>query len=135
VREADRHHRDCLERWLEPCLAEMRIAARAHGYALAVHGSEKFDIDIICVPWICEADSDESLIAALRAACTRITNLPTYLGRFNVPSVWELENETNKDAPICSDRPHGRRSYAILLGGGVYVDCAVMRRQQGDGKA
>ena len=129
-RTAEKHHLNCLERWLEPCIKEMRDTARAYGYALAVHGSLGFDIDIICVPWVKEADSPESLVSALREACGRVTHLPTYLGRFTLPTTWELENEENKECPVFSDKPHNRQSWAILLGGGVYVDVSVMLRSQ-----
>ena len=44
----------------------MRPIARAHGYALAVHGSQIRDLDLIAVPWIPEAASPYVLIKALR---------------------------------------------------------------------
>ena len=129
MRLADKHHIECLDRWADRCLNEMRLTAHAYGYALAVHGSMKFDIDIICVPWVKDADSAESLVAALRESCSRVTNLPTSLGRFILPSEWEQENELNKDSPVFADRPHNRRVWAWQLGGGVYVDCSVMKTE------
>lgn len=39
--------------------------AREHGYALAVHGSMKRDLDVIAVPWIENPSSPAKLVEAL----------------------------------------------------------------------
>lgn len=134
MRVADEHHRKCLSKWLEPCLAEMRHTARAYGYALAVHGSLTFDIDIVCIPWIDEADSPESLVSALREACSRVTKMPTYFWgmpcenpEYSVGDDFLIAEGKRPD----SDRPHGRRAWSWQLGGGAYVDCSVMPRTGG----
>lgn len=45
-----------------PELAEI---AKAHGYALAIHGSLARDFDLICVPWIEEPSTPEDVIKAM----------------------------------------------------------------------
>lgn len=41
--------------------------ARAHGYALAVHGSLASDFDVICIPWTDEAVDPEAVVSAILA--------------------------------------------------------------------
>ena len=95
IREAYDEHIDTL-----------RTVAREHGYALAVHGSLKRDIDLIAAPWVDEASDAETLAAALRNAVH---------GAFG--------QESEADA-----RPHGRHTWAIKLPefGGAYFDLSVM---------
>ncbi len=47
---------------LYPGLAEI---ARAHGYALAVHGSLARDMDLIAVPWVESPSEPEDVVAAI----------------------------------------------------------------------
>ncbi len=69
-----------------------RGAAHGCGYALAVHGSELRDLDLIAVPWSDEAQDGDALIAAIcRAVGGTINGPPT-------------------------EKPHGRRSFSILVG-------------------
>ena len=44
---------------------EMRLVARVHGYALAVHGTQKRDLDVIAVPWQEEVSNAEQLVDAI----------------------------------------------------------------------
>lgn len=46
-------------------LTEIRMVAKTHGYALAVHGSRKRDLDLIATPWTEQACSPDGLISAL----------------------------------------------------------------------
>lgn len=46
----------------------LRATARAYGWALALHGSCKRDLDFIAVPWIVNAQPLPFLIAALAEA-------------------------------------------------------------------
>jgi len=41
--------------------------ARAHGYALAIHGSLARDADLICIPWIAVPAEPAEVIAAMCA--------------------------------------------------------------------
>lgn len=91
------------ERYLSK-LPVMREVARECGYALAVHGSETYDFDVIAVPWIENAKSPDELAEAIRVAVDGF-----------------MEPTTNPQ-----QKPHGRLSYAIVIGGGAYIDLAVM---------
>lgn len=52
---------------LTKLLREMRVVAKAQGYAVAVHGSQKRDLDLVAVPWVEEASSPAALVDALEA--------------------------------------------------------------------
>jgi len=125
-------HAQCLARWTQPVIEGMRIAARECGYALATHGSMAFDIDILLVPWVEDAEPPTVLIPRLRAECSKVTGMPTYF--------WGMPCEDPEMS--CGDdflleqgkrpddvRPHGRISWSWQLGGGAYVDCSVMPLQ------
>jgi hypothetical protein len=69
-----------------------RGAAHTCGYALAVHGSELRDFDLIAVPWADDAKPAEELIDAIVRAVGGTMNVP--------PSL----------------KPHGRRAVSIFIG-------------------
>jgi hypothetical protein len=50
----------------------LRHVARRCGYALAVHGSLGYDIDLIAVPWRDSAIQAENLVEHIRAAAAEI---------------------------------------------------------------
>lgn len=52
---------------LEALITDVRAVARAHGYAIALHGSLKRDLDLVAVPWVEEVSSPGELINALEA--------------------------------------------------------------------
>jgi hypothetical protein len=90
----------------------LREVARRHGYALAVHGSLRKDIDLIAVPWRENSTSQESVADAIREATEAI-----------VGKVGCLENDPK---PM----PCGRLAWAIYLGPITnetpYIDLSVM---------
>lgn len=93
---------------------DIRAIARAHGYAIAVHGSLRAerDIDLLAAPWTKEAHAYRTLIRA-------VEKLP-YLKRLKAHDL---------DPP----KPHGRLgSVFIILHRGkdcpAYVDLSVMPR-------
>lgn len=47
---------------LYPGLAEI---ARAHGYAMAVHGSLARDFDLICIPWVENPSMPQEVVNAI----------------------------------------------------------------------
>lgn len=79
--------------------------ARRLGYALALHGTMARDLDVIAVPWQCEAVSDAVLVAALAEACGAV-------GHDASPT----------------EKEHGRHAWKLWLGSGLYVDLSVMPR-------
>ena len=78
---------------LYPALAEV---FRAHGYALAVHGSVASDFDLIAVPWVEDAGEIADIIADVMKAfaCSKFAL------------------STDKDG---GTRPHGRTAYKIHM--------------------
>lgn len=72
--------------------------ARAHGYALAVHGSLARDFDLICIPWI-EAPSTHQQV--IEAMCKR----------FSIKQVGEPEL-----------KQHGRLAYTLAI---MFGECAI----------
>lgn len=94
---------------LIPMLADV---AREHGYALAVHGSMQRDLDLLAAPWTEQASDAETLVAALHDRVRWMAEAPP-------------------DGP--TEQPHGRRSWAITLYGGPYLDVSVMPRKADHG--
>lgn len=87
-------------------IAPLREVARRHGYALAVHGSLSYDIDLLAVPWHAMATSPESLADAIQAAVKAISGTS------------KMEGPEKK--------PLGRLAWSFHMGGGPYVDLSVM---------
>ena len=93
--------------WMIPAL---RKVAREHGYALALHGSMARDLDLIAVPWVDNAATAETLVAAFVKAVG---------GRFS-PEDWGFERNP-------AIRPHGRRAWSIYFSGLMfYIDLSIM---------
>lgn len=93
-------------------LPGLRDAARACGYALAVHGSMDRDFDLVAVPWTDDASSAEELVEAV---CTAVD------GHFRART---------DGGPWPREKPHGRRAWAIRLSGTAYIDLSVMPRTE-----
>lgn len=100
---------------LYPALVE---AARAKGYALAIHGSMTRDFDLIAVPWTEDAEPGIELVKALKEVCGGVFQ--------SVATDYLLPEGTPYP------KPHGRTSYVIHLtedgAFGPYLDIAVMPR-------
>lgn len=82
-------------------------AARACGYALALHGTMARDLDLLAVPWTEDAADYDTLIDAIMKACDGF-----------------LIERTSKPEP--ERKPHGRMAWSIHLDGGVFIDLSVM---------
>jgi len=97
---------------LFPILSEV---AQEHGYALAVHGSVSRDFDLVAIPWVEGAQNAETLIRAIahRMSCTMNTAI-------SVDRLFE--------SPYCKEKVHGRKSWAIPLDCGSFLDISVMPR-------
>ena len=93
--------------------------ARAHGYALAPHGTMARDFDLIAVPWTEEATDARMLIDALAK------HVGTMLGM--------MVHGDGSPLAEPSRRPHGRMAWAIPLwvqdpSGSTMLDVSVMPR-------
>lgn len=87
----------------------MREIAHRHGYALAVHGSETRDFDVIAVPWTDNASNPVMLVEAIRNGINGIYSI-------------------DKTYPVL--KPHGRLAWSIQIGGSAYIDLSVTPRLQ-----
>ena len=96
----------------------LRERAKACGYALAIHGSMGRDLDIVAVPWIEAAVSEEELVKAIAEVA----------GCF-VPTDHVRESGVIYSNPAL--KPHGRRAWTVSWGGHAYIDLSVMARQVG----
>ena|ERR1044071_8613234 len=94
---------------LSQIIDPMRLAARHHGYAIAVHGSLARDIDLIACPWReHNVSPPDELVKALCGAIGGITG-----------SCLRQSEKT--------DKPHGRIAYTLIHGGFIgEIDLSVM---------
>ena len=108
------------QRLIEP----LRTVARLHGYALAVHGSLRRDIDLIAVPWVAPASEPIDLAEAIRAEAERITG-----ACWPAPHEW---SDPFHRVGCPGMKPHRRLSFNFFLVGEAspYLDLAVMPRAE-----
>ena len=97
----------------------MVAVARAHGYALALHGSLARDMDLIAAPWAEDAVPAEELVEAI---CQDIGGMILGGGRRDPLSGDFVPHQD----PV--EKPHGRLAWALHLTGGAYIDISVMPR-------
>jgi hypothetical protein len=91
---------------LFPVLAALRVSARAHGYAVAYHGSLSRDIDVIAVPW-------KDMVSPPRVFVADVVKRT---------GGWLRAKDNCPTA-----RPHGRLAWSIhIIGTGTYIDLSVM---------
>ena len=92
-----------------PSLAEV---TRAHGYALAAHGSMARDFDLVCIPWAEQVSQPADVVKAITTA-------------FAIHQVGEP-----------GQKNHGRVAYTITLGfGECSLDLSFMPSVQQIGGA
>jgi len=80
--------------------------ARAHGYALAFHGSMATDFDLLCVPWIDGASEPQALIDAFAERL-------------------RLGGEDDGEVMGPSAKPHGRLAWTLVFGGQAVFDISI----------
>jgi len=85
------------------------VAARKVGYAIGLHGSMKYDLDLVAIPWTDEAGDAEALLAAILDALAWKHDLRAITGP--------------------GEKPHGRRAWTIPIGAGLHIDLSVMPRR------
>ncbi len=98
-------------------LPMIREAAKGLGYAIAIHGSMRRDLDIIAVPWVEEAAAPEELVRAISVAVDGF--------------VIGAEDKQMKRGTIepGSPHPHGRMVWNICWGGIPFIDLGIMPRR------
>jgi hypothetical protein len=72
----------------ESFLSRVREVARECGYAIAVHGSEARDLDLVAVPWTPEATSADQLVARLCEDVPMVARLPPWLAGNREAKPW-----------------------------------------------
>jgi len=91
---------------------------KAKGYAVALHGSQIKDIDLVAVPWTEHAaETSPGTLAALIA--------------YSLPGVVELNPNSQHDEDAGTEKPHGRIAFVIrpfqTFGADHwYIDLSVM---------
>jgi dissimilatory sulfite reductase (desulfoviridin) alpha/beta subunit len=110
-----------------------RIALR-RGWALAIHGSVQRDIDLVLIPWVDDADHEDTVVEDIRLFIE---------GSYNDRARKRAEKKRLGDAfkPrhglahfAVETKPHGRRAISIYIGySAFYLDISIMPRQ-GEGE-
>lgn len=101
-------------------IAPLRAIAKAHGYALGVHGSLARDIDLIACPW---AEPEDTSPPAVLAEAIRVEAERVVGHAFQHPA--EADDDYFKNG-CPTAKPHGRLCWAFHLCGGPYLDLSVM---------
>ena len=112
---------DEMQAFFRSKLPAIREAAKAHGYAIGVHGSERRDSDLIAVPWVeTYSTADELARAIMKAAC----------GMTMASLRWEKKpnGRIAISLPICW--PDGFMDDALSLG---MIDLSVVSAAAEDG--
>ncbi len=101
---------------LPALLDPIRMVARHHGYAIAVHGSLARDIDLVAIPWTDHADDADILARSIRGAVAGV------LGSAHL--------HADKDGSLnWTEKPHGRKALTLIHAGFVgEIDLSVMPR-------
>jgi len=124
IRREHAEEQDALPLGYVSLLPALIRAAKAKGYALAVHGSMRRDLDLVAVPWTEEAapalDVAEAII---KASGGFLRERPA---KEEHPEGWPGTRDP-------AQKPHGRLAWSIHLGGGPYIDLSVMPRCRGCG--
>jgi len=107
-------------------IGPLREKARELGYALAVHGTLKRDIDLIACPWTHEAEHPFILARELRKVAEAVVG-------YAQPALHERSDWHEMGMPG-STKPHGRLCWTFLLKRNLpshkcpYIDLSVMPR-------
>lgn len=85
---------------------DLQTIARAHGYAIAIHGSMQRDLDVIAVPWTTKAVQPKTLVKRL---CDGL----------------DLMFDASRNP---TEKPHGRLAWSLHpnSGGSCWLDLSVI---------
>lgn len=97
--------------FVDSVLPALQGTARRSGYALAVHGSQARDLDLIAVPWTERAEDPEMLVRRLGETCAEHTGW----GHRGAREGW-------------TEKPHGRLACTIIASSEVHLDISIMPR-------
>lgn len=97
--------------FMDLCFPRLRETARTHGYALAIHGTLRRDIDLVAIPWTDKATAVDDLVAALAGTMRDCTG-------------WGFP----KTKESWTDKPHGRIALNFVASFDIEVDLSIMPR-------
>jgi len=100
----------------------LREVARKNGYALAVHGSLARDIDLVAIPWTQVCAEPVCLAEDIMAKAKEINNGIAFQ-KPGEDTWWFV-------AGCPGAKSHGRLVWTFHLGGGPYIDLAVMPKRE-----
>ncbi len=108
-------HAAMTREYYEVLIGPLRHVAERYGYAIAVHGSLSFDIDLVACPWREHPCDPSSLAEAIRKTAEQIIGIA----------------EVKEGDPNPSKKPNGRLAWSFYLvpSGhypGPYIDLSVM---------
>lgn len=92
-------------------LRHAREVAKEHGYAIGLHGSRTYDLDLIAAPWAEQCSDAETLAKAIAAR----------LG-------WYLLINHPEGTTRITKKPHGRLAFLIYGPKHSHIDLSVMPR-------
>lgn len=93
---------------LDAILPAIREAARFHGYAVAVHGSLKRDIDLVAIAWTDQAIAPDEIVKVICGAVGGVLGNCVRMADHTV-------------------KPHGRVAYTLIhTGFGAEIDLSVI---------
>lgn len=110
MKRSANHHAERCRELAGILIVPLREVARRHGYALGVHGSLSYDIDLIACPWRDMCSEPSVLAEAIRVAVAAIVGFA----------------HTNDNDGNPQKKPHGRLAWSFHMGGGPYIDLSVM---------
>lgn len=105
-------------------IGPVRKAAHKLGYAIAVHGTVKRDIDLVAIPWTRDAAPAAEVAEAVRSAIDTVMEI-VVASRMQM-AVWR------NNGLAYNAKPHGRRVWNYYFDAdcvGPYLDLGVMPRE------
>lgn len=113
--------------------------ARAHGYALAIHGTVTKDLDLIAVPWTTAAVPAEELMRTLMEHIGAVdyhgllqrqlpTTPPEQIEKLVAAEYARQSDQHGPDG--AAQKPHGRKAWNLYLEYGAKVDLSIMPREE-----
>jgi hypothetical protein len=94
-------------------LPRIKTRAREHGYAIAIHGTMRRDLDLVAIPWVEHAGPPHELVSAIA------DEVSGYVSPHGQPG---------QVLPAGEAKPHGRQAWTIFWGGEIQIDLSVMPR-------
>jgi hypothetical protein len=118
----------------QACLTLAKIAAKPHGYAVALHGSGFRDLDLLVVPWTDEAGEPAKVLLDIigkfqwELGGDRVSVHPGDMSVLQAKAAGEVVESSWGSSMV---KPHGRAAITVDIGSYV-VDLSIMPRKRTD---